>query len=654
MVRTVSLVALCSVIGLAAVGCGGDKDKAKIYVPPGKGGKDAGEVEEKDAGPKKDAGTSEGPDLSFSMLDAASDPNEDTIVTSPLVTVHCIAKQHKAKVDESSVAIKLEKFDADSKEEVQPPTTKVGEDEYQAKFDVSARPNGVLKFTCTAKDVASPANTSALTMQTLLDLGPKIELIEPKDEGIYALRTPVVVKFKVTAQPVTDGDKEADVKDVKLMISGMEQPISESDDSPGTYQTTVDFNDKTLFMVPPTSAEVLVTASDGRTPDAPTRSVKADVKIDGDGPTIKIDAPMTGQIVHGEVVLKLTIQDVSGVKPGSVFATINADALKITDWDVMGTSYQHTFDTRTFGYEITQLTINVSATDVVGNQTDPAASITVKLDNRPPVLSLDPPKMREFRKVPPNYYCSQLFDPVGDWAVNDNSIATSSSYYRVFVEDRTNHSAGANYDYFAGVDKGKVVLYAQTDPTLPLLIDTNGDGECDEIDYADLPENKRPTLVNLKPLEPRGSAFYPKMISDLGSPPTAPGFCMADPNSSNVFPETLCKLGTEMFRVIPSALEDKPPAIYAFMPTNGGTGECEGTSWNVLVIVKQEGWRCLAARAEDTIGNVGVSAPLHVCFTNDLKNPNPVCNTVPPEWCTKSCTISSNQKFPEGMVWEVR
>jgi hypothetical protein len=638
------------VIGLAAISCGGDKDKGKYYVPPGRGGKDAGEVEEKDSGPApiKDAGMSEGPELSFTMLDPASDPNEDTVVTTPQVTVHCIAKQRRAKVDESTVSIKIEKFDDESKDEVQPPTTKVGEDEYQAKFDVSARPNGVLKFTCTAKDVAMPANTSTLTMQTLLDLGPKIELLEPKDKGIYALRTPVTVKFKVTAQPLAEDDKEADVKDVKLKISGMEQPITESEDSPGTYQTTVDFNDKTLFMVPPMSSEVLVTASNGRTPDAPTRSVKADVKIDGDGPTIKIDAPMDGEIVHGEVVLKLTINDVSGVKPGSVFATINADALKITDWDVMGSSYQHTFDTRTFGYEITQLTINVSATDVVGNQTDPAASITLKLDNRPPLLSLDPPPMREFRKADPNIYCSELFDPVGDSAQNDKSIATVASYYRVFIEDQTNHAPGSMVDYHAGVDSSKVILYAQKDPSVPLLIDTNGDGTCDDIDYADLPEAKRPPLVKLTALTPRGSAYYPKTLSG-----TYPGFCSGDPGSSNKFPDTICP-STEMFRVIPSALESKPPAIYALSPTNAGTGECEGIAWSVLLNVG-EGWRCLAARAEDTIGNVGVSAPLRVCFDNgNAGDGTPNCDQALAPACTKNCMIKEDQKFPQGMVYEAR
>lgn len=645
MVRTVWLVAL---VAVAAVGCGSDKPKGKFYQPPGSG-KDSG-LDEKDAStPQKDAGPSEGPELSFTMPDASSDPNEDTVITSPLVTVQCKVKQrsNKPMVDPMSIAITLEKVDPDAKAEVQPPTTKVADDEYQAKFDVSGRPNGVLKFTCAAKDTASPANASTLKLEALLDLGPKIELVEPKDEGIYALRTPVTMKFKVTAQPVTDDDKEADPKNVKLLVSGMEQEITESEDSPGTYQATVDFNDKTLFMVPPTSSEVLVTASNGRTPDAPTRSVKADVKIDGDGPLIKIESPADGRIVHGEVVLKLTITDVSGVKPGSVFASIEGDMpLKITEWDVMGSSYSHTFDTRTFGYEITQLTINVAATDVVGNQTDPAASITLKLDNRPPLLSLDPPPMREFRRSGTDYLCSQLFDPVGESAVNDGETATVASYYRVFVEDQTNHAPGSMFDYLAGVDKQKVVLYAQRDTSIPLLIDTNSDGVCDDIDYADLAEAKRPALVNLTALEPRGIAYYPKPLND-----SPPAWCIADPGSSNMPPGTVCP-GTEMFRVIGSASEGKPPAIYALSPTNGSTGECEGIAWNVLGIVG-EGWHCLAARAEDTIGNVGISWPLRVCFDNGTP-PHPDCSPGLMPSCTKSCSVTNDQKFPSGMVYEAR
>lgn len=639
------MVRIGLIVGLiAAIGCG-ESNKPKFYEPPE--ASDSGPSDEKDPPVSDDAGKSNGPELKFTMPEAAKDPKDDTLITSGLVIVRCRATQRtgsRAKV--ASVAITLDKADDNAKAEVQPATTKVGDtDEYEAKFDVSNRPNGVLTFHCVAKDAATMPNSSAITLETLLDLGPKIEVEEPKDQAIYALRTPVVVKFQVTPQPLSDDDEDGAVKSVKLLVSGMEQEITEAEDTPGFYQASIDFNDKTLFMVPPTSAEVLVTASNGRTPTAATRSVKSDVRIDGDGPSITVVTPTSGSIVHGEVLLKVTVTDASGVKPGSLNASLK-NLLEITDWDVMGSSYQHTFDTRAFGYQLSQLTINLAATDVVGNQTDPPASVTVRLDNLPPIVDLDPPMLREYRKEGTKIYCSALFDPVGDWAVNDLETVEALSIYRALVEDRTNYEPGAIYTYHAGVDQNKVVLYVQPDPTVPLLIDTNDDGTCDEINFVDLPEGKQPRVETLKALQPRGLAFYPKVLSD------APGACLHDyPGGAEMPPEPLC-LGTEMTRVVPSPQENRPPIIYGFMPTNGSTGECEGGAWGVQKMVG-EGWRCLAARAEDTIGNVGISAPLRVCF-DDGMGPPPSCVVAEAPSCTRNCKIIDAQRQRAGEIWEVK
>jgi hypothetical protein len=646
------MVRIGLIVGLlAAVGCGGS-DKAKYYEPPGED-KDTGPSEEKDAS-VSEPGKSNGPDVKFTMPDPAKDLKDDTLITSAMLAVRCRATQRsgsKAKV--ASVVITLDKVNDEAKAEAQPATTKVGDtDEYEAKFDLSNRPNGPLKFRCVAKDAATMPNSTALALDTFLDLGPKVELEAPKNNDVYALRTPVTVKFQVTPQPLSDDDEEGAVKSVKLLVSGMEQEVAEAEDKPGFYQASIDFNDKTLFMVPPTSAEILVTASNGRTPTAATRSAKSDVKIDGDGPSIKVVTPTNGSIVHGEVLLKVTVEDLSGVTPGSLIASIKIfeTLLKISEWDMMGTSYQHTFDTRTFGNTLTQLTINLTATDVVGNQTDPPASITVRLDNLPPVLDLDPPAIREYRPDPPDKtYCSTLFDPVGDRAVDDLGVGLQQSVFRVLVEDQANHAEGALADYYAGVDRSKVVLYAQSDPSVPLLIDTNGDGICDEINFMDLPESKQPTITNLTALEPRGGSYFPKMLTDYSGPScTDPNPGGAEPG---MLPGALCPL-TDMFRVVAGRAEGKPPAVYGFMPTNGSTGECEGGAWEVQPIVG-EGWRCLAARAEDTIGNVGISPPLRVCFHKST-GPAPSCPPGDAPSCTSNCTISAAQRYPSGSIWLVR
>ncbi|HET6340513.1 MAG TPA: hypothetical protein VFG30_45200 [Polyangiales bacterium] len=635
----------CVLFGI--FGCG-DDGKAP-FVPRTR--KDSGPDDTKRDAAVEDGGMTEGPLLKFTMPEAAKNPKDDTVVTSALVAVRCEAKKRsgKAPVSEATVAITLDKVDEETaKEETQPPTTKVGENEYEAKFDVTARPNGLLRFRCAAKDTATTPHASLLSMDTLLDLGPKIEIEEPKDESIHALHSPVTVKFQVTSQPLADGDEESAVKNVKLSISGTEYKVTEAEDKPGLYQTSVDFSDKALFMVPPSTAEVVIIAANGRTPTAASRSVKSDIKIDGDGPSIKVETPMSGSIVHGEVLLKVTVTDVSGIKPGSLNASINDTLLKFSDWDQKGDSYEHTFDTRAFGLQLTQITINVAATDVVGNQTDPPASFTLRLDNLPPLVSLDPPPLREFRKDGTNRYCSKLFDPVGTTAQSDLSSAVRTSYYRAIVLDQTNHDPGSQADYYAGVDATKVVLYAQPDPSIPLLIDTNNDGECDDINFAALPENKRPTIIKLTALEPRGTAFYPTALDDYGG-----SFCTGTPSSNNMLPSRICTL-TEMFRVVAAPSEGRGPAIYGYMPTNSDMGECEGQGWSVQPIVG-EGWRCLAARTEDTIGNVGISAPLRVCFNDpDDGKPAPDCSPGLAPACTGSCTISNAQLYSAGMIWEAK
>jgi len=277
-----ALVITCLVLGIA--GCGDDA-KPPIDGGSGDGGgnhEDAGPSDEKDASVAVDAGSVEGPNLKFTMPEASSDPNDDTVVTTRMVTVRCQATSRADgfQVDENSIAISLEKEAPEATDRITSPIDALANDEYEAMFDVSKRANGTLRFHCTAKDLATNPNNSEAILETMIDLGPKIEIQEPKDKGIYALRNPVTIQFQVTPDALGTDDREAAVTDVKLMVSGMELPIVEAEDKPGYYQASIDFADAKLFMVPPTSAEVFVTATSSRTPDAVTRSVKYDVNID--------------------------------------------------------------------------------------------------------------------------------------------------------------------------------------------------------------------------------------------------------------------------------------------------------------------------------------------------------------------------------------
>jgi hypothetical protein len=234
----------------------------------------------------------------------------------------------------------------------------------------------------------------------------------------------------------------------------------------------------------------------------------------------------------------------------------------------------------------------------------------------------------------------------------------TSWHYRALVEDETNHSPGATFDYLAGVDNGSVTLYVQTDYTHPLLIDTDGNGICDEINGLMLPAGMKPwTALLLSPVNPAGGAWFPMSPAgyDASNPgAVAPSFCKPGVEG-NTPPATICP-SSEMIRVVPGESQGKPPAVFALAPSNNpSVGECNGGSWELAFA--KPGWLCLAARVTDTIGNIGISAPLRVCFDDGS---HPACLIADMPKCTSgvddnnksiSCTISDAQKYPANMVW---
>jgi hypothetical protein len=623
----------------------------------------------KDAG--KDAGMDAAvidpaaPTVELVQPSAAMDPNSDEVLTSSSIVARCkvtrSTKSGSADINKSAVVITLDQ-PTDATKKITPPVNALADDEFEATFDVSTLPNGPLHFTCTAKDLATRPHTGATTLDTLLDLGPKIEFFEPKSKGIYTLKTPVAIQFKVTPQKLSETDTEADVKEVVLSAGGIEIPIQESSTSPGSYQTAVDFDDRVLFTVPPTAAEIRVIAKNSRTPDAATRQSRLDVGIDGQGPTIVVNLPNYAEVIRASRILKVTVTDSSGVKPGSLVASFNDGTLIIDTWESGGTptSFQRSFDTRDpekFPVDkVTQLTINVTATDMVGNKT--TVGHLLRLDNLPPVLSLDPPMVRVYKKPSAtSTVCSEAFDALGA-ATNDFAQIARASLYRVLVEDQTNTVSGAQASYFAGVDTNKVKLYAQYRAETPLLVDTNHDGVCDEV-YE--PTGKEPVLLNLAALTSRGTGWYTNTtnLHEIGKhdvPKDANGkdVCTADRDSTPA-PSGVCP-GCDMTIALDSKLEGRQPAIWALNPSNNDGTECEGTTWELASALHDYvGWVCVVARAEDTIGNIGVSAPLRVCLpgptvdcTNTANAP-PCVSTADDE--TK-CTMSPAQYFPPNMIYK--
>jgi hypothetical protein len=91
-----------------------------------------------------------------------------------------------------------------------------------------------------------------------------------------------------------------------------------------------------------------------------------------------------------------------------------------------------------------------------------------------------------------------------------------------------------------------------------------------------------------------------------------------------------------MSRVIGHALDLKESVIYT-LPNAPGL-ECTGTVLDLSANLPN-GWICLAARAEDNAGNVGISAPIRVCL-NSSNGPTPACanSSVAMPSCVDGCT----------------
>jgi hypothetical protein len=599
-----------------------------------------------------------GPSISFISPTPATDPNSEDVITTANMTVRCHVERSDepgaAIVDKSAVKLVL-RDPADPAIMTSGVVSALSENEFEATFDVKALPNGPVTVECTAKDVSSHMNTSSFT--TLIDQGPSIMLNKPQDKKSYALKTPMSIEFQVAPAPVAEGDDHATVESVSLSVGGVETAVTESTSTPGLFQTSIDFSDKTKFPVQPTAAQLQITATNARKPNAAVRIVRADVMIDGSGPTITVTNPINGSIQRGVVNLSVSVSDPSGIMPGSLLAVINNK--RYTEWSGMFPTFSLSFDTNQLdtNHELTQLTINLTAIDSVGNKTNPPVSHFVKLDNVPPVIELDPIPVRESRIVGPNLFCTEPLDPVGPNAADDLEQISHSKLFRALVEDRTNHSPGAVFDFAAGVDVNSVELYMQPFVEIPLLVDTNGDGICDAINKSDdknVPDADRvtsdddPTKIQLNEVKSTGQSFFAKPGFGTTTEPWFPE-CGFDPGGAEVQWGPVC-MNSDMYRVVVGRLSGFPSAVYAYQPTNRPDDiTCNGIDWNIKGLTRdREGWLCLAARAVDGIGNVGVSKPLRVCYDDGVA-PAPNCDEAQAPTCRRDCTHTSEQVFKKEL-----
>jgi hypothetical protein len=567
-----------------------------------------------------------------------SDPNDEGVLVADELDVVCEARQSPAAgafpVEPSTVTIELLDAEGEVVDTVEADPTDEP-DEFSARVLLAGVPdNGRIGFRCNASDGQLPALTGTDTVFSLIDHGPLIEVDSPEEDAAFAQEGGLLFDFTVKSAPLADGDDGAEVDEVLLDVNGVSIELPDPDD--GRYRFSVDLKDRELFPETPDGViPVTLRARNRRDPEPVERLLSYPIVIDGDGPTITIESPKDHEVVGPYVTVHFTVEDeLSEIDEASV--TVNVGEIEhrfdtAELWKRDGPNFSFSFDSTKFmGMGNVQVTLNVHASDEVGNDSE-GRSVGIYFDHAPPIVDLDPGNVRLYREVTSGRECSNSFDPVGPAAPNDRDVVPRLRVFRALIWERTDYLTGQGFLFPAGTDEGSAQIYLERDPTVPLLIDTNSDGVCDELATGGDTPNE---FNDLRPLAPAGFAHFGPDDA-LVSPAVAPDACnfLDEPP-----PVTLCDDHSDLSIAIPQLnIPSHPPAIYAVAP--GSSVTCAGVDWQFGG--PNEGWLCFAARAKDNLGNVGISRPLRLCYDNpDDGLPPPECVTddTPPS-CTDGCSL---------------
>jgi len=581
-----------------------------------------------------------GPAVAILLPTPASDPNVDALVTDPNLSVECAVTATDALVNDESVRI-IVRDDAGSTET--PVVVNNGDGTYSASLELGSYPNGSLTVACEASDSSLERRCSGATVMTFLDLGPSVVILSPADGSVQA--GGMDIEFTIAADPVSDSDTLADpdlAGTGSLVVAGAQ--ITNIVSEGGVLIGTVDFDDPALYQTALNGEyEFSVSVANGR---GVTRRETRSFTVDAGGPTIDIIEPELASIIAGATDVIAEITDPSGVDASTVRYRIDAQEFSMTQVGGMN-RYMGSFDANQYPETIGQITINVTAADVSGN--DRTQSVSVQLDSQPPMIDMDPPTVREAQEDMTGQICSNAFDPVGGEAANDARVLGPVPSFRARIEDRTNRVSA-----ISGVNKDDVQVYILDDETQALLIDTDNDGVCDSINPAFLPNNpmgNQPAVViDMTPVAASGTAFFQALppTQSLPFPYDGAPFCFGGENGNGTgkamdAPDEVC-LGTTLTRVIPDNTDPDGmrPAIFGRAPLT--PLRCIGDRFDFPGAGINPGFACVAARATDNGGNESVSSPLRVCLDDALGGsdcPAGIGGTFAPGFsCTQDCTVS--------------
>ena len=662
MTRTNPLALAVGVAGLLLASCGDDRPP-----PPSEtGNNDGGGIII-----NPDCEDAMGPMVSITTPTATSDPSSVDVLIGDQFTVICEVMATMSLIDDESVVIAVE----DSLGAIATPiVVNNGDRTFQATLDASSLTSGAVTIGCLAQDTAIPKLCNQASIESLLDLGPTIEVLMPSVSPSRHSGS-ITIEYTLTVEEIVEGaDPDAAIVSQTLEVAGKEiTPTCTSSGLTQTCTAVADFTDAMVFSEPVEGdRQFEITATNGR---GTVSSVTRDFTRDSLGPSITILEPSQGSLIGGTTDVVARVTDPSGVNVFLVSFSIRNTA----DGENMignGDVYSGSFDASRYPSTSTEITIDVTAVDQLGNAA--TVSVSVKLDSVPPIAELDPPNVRESREGDMVTECSWSFDPVGDDAPDDGEVLSTVPVFRVRAQDRGNNPGTVSNPAvitIAGIDPEGVQLFILDDWTQPLVVDTDGDPNslCDEINPDVLPvpgETGKAVVIDLHPIDPIGTSFYNapqdfsfanpdnagaelRLPSGVGSGITAYEAISCQVGMDTDVPLPVCD-GTLATRVIGAGGSDSSvPTIYAEWDQPGSFSEqrCMGDAFDPTQSI-DFGWACAAVRVADRQGNATVSAPIRVCFEdpfNQVHCPGAIGSTVSTaglESCVQACTPERYSDFP--------
>jgi hypothetical protein len=346
---------------------------------------------------------------------------------------------------------------------------------------------------------------------------------------------------------------------------------------------------------------------DAMRPDADPNAIDAattpDAIGDGEAPVIVPLDPLPGGLAHGAVTITAQVTDADGID--EVSATIGEYAVTMIEIDA--DIWAGTIDTAPLALSAAP-TIAIRASDNSGAES--LYPYVIVLDNGAPIASLDPPMVRLRDDAAGT--CSREFDPLGGDAPDDGESVMGGVELRARVVDRGNEDNAATDVYVPRAGTARVDVYVLDDSTRPLIVDTDGDGVCDDInpEIVPTPAPDAPNealVVALAGISATGSAdFRPDAMGAENDDVCVPG-------DATTAPPALCAKESEARVVIDTEVTNQPQ-IYGIPLVD--EFNCLGYFVDMQAHGFAEGWACAAVRTTDNLGNRNVSAPLRMCKDN--------------------------------------